>query len=215
MYHSWSTLVIGCILGAYWARVVRMAYKARRRTATRRGVGLAVLGANFVPPEPLGRALRTVWIPIVLAWIALPFVGFAVDRPPRWLHPAWAVPAVAWTAVIVAAGAFGATWVCWKQMGRNWRMGIDPAERTTLVLGGAFRYVRHPIYALSCVLMLATLAAVPNVAMLIVAILHIALLRWEAGREEMHLMALHGQTYVDYASRTGRFVPAIWRRSVH
>ena len=40
-------------------------------------------------------------------------------------------------------------------------MRIDPNERTQLVFNGPYAYVRHPIYGLSQVLVLTTLAAAP------------------------------------------------------
>ena len=67
--------------------------------------------------------------------------------------------------VVITAAALAATLVCWKRMGRDWRMGIDPAERTRLIVTGPYAYVRHPIYALSQLMMLGTVIAVPAPAM--------------------------------------------------
>jgi protein-S-isoprenylcysteine O-methyltransferase Ste14 len=119
----------------------------------------------------------------------------------------YALPALQWSAVLVAAGAFIATLVCWKRMGKSWRMGIDPGETTQLIVTGPYAYVRHPIYALSSLLMIASALAVPSVLMIVVALIHCALLQWEARREEQHLLRVHGQPYRDYLSHVGRFVP--------
>jgi protein-S-isoprenylcysteine O-methyltransferase Ste14 len=86
-------------------------------------------------------------------------------------------------------------------------MGIDPSERTTLVFTGPYAWVRHPIYALSLMMMLATMLALPSPLMLTAGVTHLALLVWEARREEHYLAALHGATYRQYCSRVGRFVP--------
>ena len=96
-------------------------------------------------------------------------------------------------------------------MGSSWRMGIDPNDRTQLIFNGPFAFVRHPIYGLSSLLMIATLLAMPSVAMLAVAGIHIALLQWEARREERHLVTLHGEEYQRYARHTGRFFPRSFR----
>src|SRR5690348_15381335 len=114
MPKDWSALCIGLIIGAYWARVIKLVVKARRRTGR---------DANFVPREPLGRALRVVWYPTVIVWIAYPF--FHAWHPSGLLY---ALPIVRWMAVAIAALAFLATLVCWKKMGKSWRMGIDPTE---------------------------------------------------------------------------------------
>ena len=196
-------LAVGLVVAAYWWRVLRMAAKMRRRTGR---------AANFVPVEPLGRLLRLVWQPLVWTWLAVPlYLAFAA-RPPAVLRPVYQSEAVQWAAVAIVIAAYIATRACWRRMGRSWRMGIDPAERTALVFTGPFAHVRHPIYALSSLMMLATLAAVPSPVMAAVAVLHLSLLQWEARREEHHLSALHGSAYDDYRAGVGRFVPRLRRR---
>jgi protein-S-isoprenylcysteine O-methyltransferase Ste14 len=103
--------------------------------------------------------------------------------------------------------AFIATWICWKKMGTSWRMGIDPNDKTQLVVTGPYARLRHPIYALSSLLMICTMLILPSPAMLAVGAVHLSLLQWEARREERYLTALHGPSYVQYSARTGRFLP--------
>lgn len=198
-------LLIGLLIAAYWARVLRLAHKARRRTGR---------AANLIPTEPLGRLLRIIWFPTVFAWIALPFITFFIHRQSLALRPLYDSPAVAWLAFTIACAAFAATLACWKRMGKSWRMGIDPGETTQLVVTGPYAFVRHPIYALSCLLMLCTFAIVPSPAMGIVALTHVLLLIWESHREESYLISVHGSLYQDYAARVGRFVPTPFRRHV-
>ena len=45
MAYRLAAVSMGLIIGAYWARVARMARKARRNTGR---------AANFLPPEPIG-----------------------------------------------------------------------------------------------------------------------------------------------------------------
>jgi len=192
-------LAFGLILGTYWARVVKMVLKARAREGRD--------AANFVPRETLGRVLRVVWYPTVSLWVAVPFLyAFVDDLPPplRLLHRS---PWVAWPAVGVGLAALVVTWICWKRMGKSWRMGIDPNAPTQLVSTGPYAYVRHPIYALSSLLMLATTAALTSYLMLGLAVIHISFLQWEARREEKYLLHLHGEEYGTYMKRVGRFVP--------
>ena len=118
---------------------------------------------------------------------------------------------VGWIAAAVAVVAFVITWVCWVKMGTSWRMGIDPNERTTLVFNGPYAYVRHPIYGLSQVLVLATLAALPSPVMLVIAAVHMILMQWEVRREDKYLVLLHGPAYADYMQHVGRFVPRLGR----
>ena len=195
-------LAVGLVVAAYWWRVLRMAAKQRRRTGR---------AANFVPAEPVGRAVRLVWQPVVWAWVGLPlYAAFAV-RPPAACRPLDPGEAVRWGAAAVVIGCYAATRACWRRMGRSWRMGIDPAERTTLVVSGPYAHVRHPIYALSSLMMVATVAAVPSPAMAVVAVAHLLLLQWEARREEQHLSHVHGPAYDRYRAGVGRFVPRLRR----
>lgn len=194
----WPALILGVILAAYWARVLRLVYKIRRTTGR---------SANFTPPEPLGLALRTLWYPAVVLWVVHPFLTASGATLPRALVLLFDQPVLAWAALCIAGLAFAGTLVCWKKMGRSWRMGINPDEKTLLIVSGPYAYVRHPIYALSSVLMLASLAIIPSPLMLAAGVIHLLLLQWEAQREEKHLIAHHGAAYADYCRNVGRFVP--------
>jgi len=198
MPHDWPALCIGVIVGAYWARVLKLALKQRRQSGH---------AANFLPPEPLGRALRLIWIPVVALWIGLPFVAAWHPRGPHPFALLYEMTGLRWSAVAVALAALIVTLLCWKRMGKSWRMGINPAEKTQLIVSGPYSYVRHPIYALSSLLVIASAVAVPTILMICVALVHCALLQWEARREERYLLGVHGRAYATYLASVGRFVP--------
>ena len=189
---------LGLILAFYWGRVIAMAARSRRRSGR---------SANFLPPETLGRVLRLAWIPAVAAWVASPFLATfdhsAISRPLSAHTP------VALIGLLVAVAAFALTLACWQRMGRAWRMGINPNEKNPLVTNGPFAIVRHPIYALSTALMLASVAVVLSPLILIAAAIHLPLLQWEAIREERHMRGVHGERYDEYCRRVGRFFPCI------
>lgn len=193
-------LIFGVLLTIYWARVVRLVYKVRKTTGK---------SANFRPPERLGRILRFLWVPIVIVWIGQGYLAALVphDKLPWLVRPLFLNAIVSWIAVVVGVIALVATMVCWKKMGKDWRMGINPDEKTHLIVSGPYAYLRHPIYALSSILMLATVAAVPSPLMLAVGLVHLLLLQWEARREERYLVQHHGEAYADYRRRVGAFVP--------
>jgi len=195
---DWPCLAVGLILLAYWFRVARMALKMRKRTGH---------GANFIPAEPLGKVLRIIWQPVVWAWIGLPLAAAFIAHLPAPLHPLYQSPILQWLGVAIALLAFFATRICWKRMGKSWRMGINPNEKTALVFTGPYAYVRHPIYALSSLLMIATVIILPTPAMIAIAILHLLLLQWEARREEKNLSRVHGQRYDQYRAKVGGFIP--------
>jgi protein-S-isoprenylcysteine O-methyltransferase Ste14 len=164
--------------------------------------------ANLVPEEKLGRRLRVVWTPVVILWVTLPLLAaFGVGERHWPMRPIYRHVFIEWAALAVGLIAFALTWVCWIRMGKSWRMGIDPNEKTELVFTGPFAYVRHPIYGLSSLLMLMTIAVVPSPLMVLVGLLHLLLLQWEVRREDAYLSATHGEPYLAYRSRVGRFVP--------
>jgi protein-S-isoprenylcysteine O-methyltransferase Ste14 len=191
-------LIVGLIIGAYWARVLYMARKWRQRAGH---------SANFIPAERVGKLTRFVWIPVVVLWVALPIIRGLGQTRPLVLEPLISSSLLSWPAALVALAAYLATLVCWKKMGKSWRMGIDPNETTQLIVTGPYGHVRHPIYALSMVLMFATMVVCPTPLMLIVGPIHIVLLYFEARREELYLKRVHGAMYEEYCQQVSRFIP--------
>ena len=94
-------------------------------------------------------------------------------------------------------------------MGRSWRIGVEESERTELITRRPFAVVRNPIFAAMIPASLGMALMVPNIAALLFLVAAIELqVRFV---EEPYLIRTHGQTYLDYASRTGRFVPNVGR----
>ena len=97
-------------------------------------------------------------------------------------------------------------------MGESWRIGVDHDERTELVTGGPFAWVRNPFFsamvptALGLALMVPSAVSIAAFVALVVALeLQVRVV------EEPYLLRVQGERYREYASRTGRFVPGIGR----
>ena len=97
-------------------------------------------------------------------------------------------------------------------MGDSWRIGVDRAERTALITGGAFAVCRNPIFsamvvtALGLMLLAGNALAFVGFAALIVALeLQVRIV------EEPYLLAVHPAEYRAYGARVGRFVPLLGR----
>ena len=217
-------LLIGILIAAYWARVIHLARKTRRK---------ADHSANIIPPTKWGRITRAIWFPVVILWIliplssAFPLPRYSSSPLPRYsaggpgrvwnledalaltINPLFDSPSLQIAALAVALFAFILTWICWQKMGKSWRMGIDPNEKNQLITTGPYSRIRHPIYALSSLLMLATALALPSPLLFLVAAIHLTLLQLESRREEKYLINAHGQNYVQYHHRTGRFLPRL------
>jgi protein-S-isoprenylcysteine O-methyltransferase Ste14 len=102
----------------------------------------------------------------------------------------------------------------WAQlaMGASWRIGVDPAERTALVTAGPFRLARNPIYTGMLAVALGLALLVPNAwAFASVLALAAGLELHVRAVEEPYLIAQHGEAYLGWARRVGRFVPGVGR----
>jgi len=200
--HDFPLALLVATVCAYWFGVGVMIVRVRRRT--RRVVGL-------VPQQRLERFMWLVWMPLVAAWIAVPWAtlagsravpalpGFAVSEP--------AYVALRWVAALVGVVALGATIKCWARMGSSWGMFVGPDQKSELIVDGLFARIRHPIYAFSILLMVCTAVIVPTAPMLLIAAVHIVLMNVKARNEERHLSGVHGDAYAQYLRRTGRFFP--------
>lgn len=200
--HDSPATVLSATIWAYWFCVGAMSVRVRRRTRKLAGI---------VPSQPLEVAMWVVWVPLVAAWASLPWLAATRVAPP-WALPGFAAEP-AFAALRWAGAASGVLCLllsirCWLRMGRNWRMSVTPGQRTELVTTGPFARVRHPIYALSMLLMLCTLLVVPTLPVLLMAVIHLSLMVVKARNEERFLLDMHGGAYEDYRRRTGRF--AAW-----
>jgi protein-S-isoprenylcysteine O-methyltransferase Ste14 len=196
--------VLVATVSSYWIGVGVMIARVRRHT--RKVVGL-------VPEQRLERLMWLVWVPLVAAWIFVPWATLARSAAAPALpdfasgEPAFA--ALRWFAALVAMAALAGTIRCWLRMGSDWRMDVGLERKSDLITDGLFARVRHPIYAFSILLMLCSVAIVPTAPMLLIAAVHIVLMNVKARNEERHLSAVHGDAYARYLRRTGRFFPRL------
>jgi protein-S-isoprenylcysteine O-methyltransferase Ste14 len=123
----------------------------------------------------------------------------------------WRLPAAARMAgwLLLLSGA-ALTLVAQQHMGAAWRIGIDDRP-TDLITTGLFRYVRNPIFSGLLVLVAGIVVLSPAWWSVVIWILTALGLRLQVAWEEQHLVALHGDAYLAYAARAGRFVPFVGR----
>lgn len=199
-----GTLVAATVV-AYWIGACVMIARVRRHARRHRQPD-----AQVMPVQPLERLMALVWVPLVLAWMALPWLALSRPGPPFGL-PAFVhdtlYAGVRWAAAVVALLCLAGTVKCWARMGHNWRMAVTHEPGQVLITDGPFSRIRHPIYAFSILLMICTMVAVPTALMLLLGVAHIALMAVKARNEERHLLASYGSAYESYAARTGRFLP--------
>ncbi len=109
---------------------------------------------------------------------------------------------------VTAAGAAVAL-VSIVAMGRAWRIGIDPENRSELAERGPYRWVRHPIYTGLLLVLAGNVLIVPHPLIDAFALLTALGIAHQAHREERHLLRTFGEPYARYVQRTGRFVPRL------
>lgn len=196
-------VVLSATVWAYWTCVGAMAVRVRRRTRKLAGI---------VPSQPLEQAMWLVWVPLVAAWMAFPYLAATRTAAP-WALPAFAheMPymALRWLAAGFGLVCLALSIECWRRMGKNWRMAVAPDQKTELVTTGLYRFVRHPIYAASISLMLCTVVVVPTVPVVVMAAIHITMMIMKARNEERFLLGVHGAAYEQYCRRAGRFFPRL------
>ena len=97
---------------------------------------------------------------LVIAWIVLPWLALTRANPlfavPQFAKEEPLYAALRWLAAVIALACLAMTAWCWSRMGKDWRMDVSEKRKGTLITDGLFAYVRHPIYALSMLLMLCT-----------------------------------------------------------
>ena len=200
---KYAQIVVASTVSLYWFCVAVMVIRNRKKNRV-----------GSIPKTKLERAMWMLWGPTIIAWLALTWNSDNLIF--NAIHSQTAISF--WlTAIALAAAtavtAFVLTTRCWMKMGQDWSMAVEPGKETRLITDGPFSSVRHPIYALSLLLMISSLLVVTNIPMIAVAIIHCGLLVLKSWNEERYLTNLHGQEYVDYLNRTNRFVPvrALWR----
>jgi protein-S-isoprenylcysteine O-methyltransferase Ste14 len=112
----------------------------------------------------------------------------------------------------LAVGGIALTFAAQLAMGDSWRVGVDPEERTELVIDGPFKLVRNPIYSAMLPTVFGLVLMVPSaIAIAAIATLLVALEMQVRLVEEPYLLRIHGDEYSAYATRVGRFVPRVGR----
>lgn len=114
--------------------------------------------------------------------------------------------------VVITVLAIAVTSLAQFNMGDSWRIGVDRREHTALVTDGFFGVARNPIFTGFVVIAAGLALMVPNVVAIAGLIAVVAAVQVTVRLvEEPYLEAAHGEDYLGYAARVGRFVPGVGR----
>jgi protein-S-isoprenylcysteine O-methyltransferase Ste14 len=105
----------------------------------------------------------------------------------------------------------GALWLLWrshKDLGHNFSPSLQLREGHTLVTGGVYQGIRHPIYAAIWLWGIGQALLLQNrIAGWAGLVLFLPLYLLRVPREERMMLEQFGDAYRDYMSRTGRVIP--------
>lgn len=145
-------------------------------------------------------AAGAAWLVIFTVWIG---GRFFLSASPNEVQPPLATSILGWT---LSAAGLAMLVVAQAQMGRSWRIGIDP-NPTALVTRGLYQFTRNPIYSAVLLLLLGLVFIAPGVATFALWLSVAIGVSVQVRLEERHLLAQHGASFRAYASRVGRFLP--------
>jgi protein-S-isoprenylcysteine O-methyltransferase Ste14 len=179
---------------------VRIAVQLRRTGST----GVLGFAADATPLERFAGVLFVAGLAMGVAAPLLALLGV--------LEPIAALDGAAGHLVGIVLGVTGVllTFGAQLAMGDAWRIGVDPEERTELVIGGPFKLVRNPIYSAMIPTVFGLALMVPSVLAIAAFLTLVMALELQVRLvEEPYLLQVHGDAYAEYAARVGRFVPAL------
>ncbi|MES5819762.1 isoprenylcysteine carboxylmethyltransferase family protein [Streptomyces sp. RG80] len=116
------------------------------------------------------------------------------------------------SGVVITVAALAFTVAAQFHMGDSWRVGVDREEHTSLVVGGFFACVRNPIFVGFAAGSAGMALMVPNIFSLAGFVSSVVSVQVTVRLvEEPYLVAMHGEEYIRYADKVGRFVPGVGR----
>jgi len=106
-----------------------------------------------------------------------------------------------------------AVWLFWRShtdLGRNWSPSLQIQEGHTLVTGGVYRSLRHPMYASIWLWGIAQALVLQNwIAGWASLVLFLPMYVLRVPREERMMLEQFGEAYRMYMNQTGRVIPRL------
>jgi protein-S-isoprenylcysteine O-methyltransferase Ste14 len=116
---------------------------------------------------------------------------------------------IRWIGAI--AGLFSSVLMYWtlSSLGKNLTDTVVARADATLVTHGPYRWVRHPFYVTTALVMASVTLLTANWLIGLGCLVVLAMLAVRTPKEERVLIERFGQSYLDYMARTGRFFPRV------
>ena len=136
------------------------------------------------------------------------FAYLAVPASVQWAMFEIPIP-VRWIGAI--AGLFSSVLMYWtlSSLGKNLTDTVVTRTDATLVTHGPYRWVRHPFYVTTALVMISVTLLTANWLIGFGCLVVLAMLAVRTPKEERVLIERFGQNYLDYMAGTGRFFPRL------
>ena len=142
-----------------------------------------------------GFILFVVTIAYLVAPTSVQWAMIAIPGPIRWIG--------------AVSGILSSILMYWtlNSLGKNLTDTVVTRSNATLVTDGPYRWVRHPFYFTTALVMASVTILTANWLIGLGCIVVLAMLAIRTPKEEQALIDRFGQPYLDYMARTGRFIP--------
>jgi protein-S-isoprenylcysteine O-methyltransferase Ste14 len=139
----------------------------------------------------------------------VPYIYLATGFPRFADYPF--VPGQGWLGAAVYLCVLWLFYRTHRDLGRNWSVSLDVREGHTLVTGGVYSRVRHPMYSGFWLMALAQLLMLPNWVAGPAGLVGFGILFFgRVGREEEMMLNAFGDEYRAYMQRTTRIIPWLY-----
>ena len=171
----------------------------------RKGIKVFVIGTST--KKLFDIILENILMPVLLLWsIFVVITALQIDLPMiisrLWIEIVW-VKYVGITFCYIGLIVF-----LWSliSFGQAWRIGIDENNANELITSGIFRYSRNPIFLFMDLYFTGIMLVYPNIVFIIITIGTIIGIHLQILREEKFLLKKFGEKYIEYKSKTRRYV---------
>ena len=144
---------------------------------------------------------------VILVFAGLLLVSLAAHQ--GYLHDTLTLSSI-WkvAGTLICIAGILLTCIAQQQMGAEWRMGVDPSEKTRLITHGLYAHIRNPIYSGIMLFGLGMFPLLPHWITAVLLVIGYLSIELHVRRvEEPYLRKLHGQAYGDYQQTAGRYLP--------
>jgi protein-S-isoprenylcysteine O-methyltransferase Ste14 len=120
-------------------------------------------------------------------------------------------PSARWLGVPIGIATIAlVTWM-FHTLGHNLTDTVVTRQNASLVTGGPYRWVRHPMYVALMLAVIANTLVADNAYFAVIGAAAVLVVVARTRIEERNLVARFGPDYENYMAGTGRFMPKFWR----